>query len=410
MLRILVLLIASSSLAQDSLKLHYTSQVELSQEQLELLSNDNINNSSALDDYTLALSYYYKAIVEGNKKRFVSEFAHYDNALKFLLKSDTTDNYLLSSIYKNQGWIAKKHLGYELAIEKYKLALDPAINYDKVLSSMTPEQLEKQIGKEYYYDRSRELGIRFNLGLALKYIDIGKALEEFDYLLNESRRLEYSSYIASSYRQLGNISREVERFEEAEMYYKEILDLNCKLSYKAWAYHELSKIYFEKEDYKAQEDMLNKALSLNQESNRFTSMVNLGESLMKQGRRDEALTVLLDAEKFYDDQASDSENFLIFKLIKELDHQPLKYSDRWGTEWMEFAREQEKLKQEAKRLSFLNSVANLERQKELQKSRQFWTMWISILVGAVLLTWLGIVLYRRYQKKTAKGRYEEIFE
>ncbi|MCP4458594.1 MAG: tetratricopeptide repeat protein [Cytophagales bacterium] len=254
---------------------YYDGKLKLNDNEVDSLVDQIIEERHS--DYLLALAFYQKGVLQSKKGKDIGAINNYDSALVHLHQADTTDNYLLSALWRNQGAILHNYKLYKEAVMLYEKALEPS----------------------YEYSTKRGISTNYNIGLAMIQYDPEKALRLFFKLQDQAKG--DSKRQARIYNQLGLFQKHIKQYDKAVIYFKKGLKLGVSGRTKADLLQNISDVYYHLEDYLNQERFLLQTLQI-PESNRFIALMDLGECYLLQGRHQEARTILLEAEEIYDEQ------------------------------------------------------------------------------------------------------------
>ncbi|MEM9341290.1 MAG: hypothetical protein AAGA66_21350 [Bacteroidota bacterium] len=278
-------------------------KITLSSDQQKQYALENIASSS--DGYLKAISHFMIGYFNINDGEYSTALMNYLQAEQNLSESGMVDNKLLGHIYREKAFVFMRYKLYEKAFSHYDSALSHYSQY--------PDDFAK--------DRLTTI---YNQGLALSYFNYEEALERFQKLQEESQLHEDTGYELKALAQMGQVYVSMTDHEKAEVKLNEAIGIleNPELEdprLESHLYQSLSRVYFYAGNYAKQETYLRKSIALTDSENKtFTLTVDLGESLMEQGKKQEALTLLTDLEKEYEKQPLHPDNFRIYELLGQV--------------------------------------------------------------------------------------------
>lgn len=342
----------------------YNGDLKLNERQVDSLVTQTLYETDS--EYLLALAFYQKGVLQRKIGEDVDAFKNYEQALAYLQSVDTTDNYLLSALWRNQGAILHNYKLHEEAVKLYEKALSPA----------------------YKYNINRGISTEYNIGLAMIQYDPKNALSLF--LNLKSKVKEDFRRQARIYNQLGLFQKRTEQYDEAIAYYTKGLELGVSGRVKADLLQNISEAYYQKKEYLNQERFLLQTLQI-PEANRFIALMDLGESYLLQDRKEEAKRILLEAEVIYDEQPLRREHIKLFQWLKMGSDDPLIYAERQIEEQARYMDDRvDELKEILKTLVIKNMLVAVEADKRRKEDTSFYRI-LAILSGlaaiVALMTW-----------------------
>ncbi len=363
-LRVGLLLFFFNSFSQyHPLIKYYNGELKLTEKQVDSLVIKTLNESDSR--YLLALAYYQKGVLLWGSGEDIEEFKSYASAFAYLQKSDTTDNYLMSAILGNQGTILHNYKLYEEAVELYRKALDPS----------------------YEFSFNQGVNTEYNIALAMMQYDPKNALALFADLKKKISEDFYRQ--AMILNQIGIFHEGLEEYNEAISNFESGLELGVTGRIKASLIQNISDTYYLKKDYINQEKYLRQVLEI-PEGNHFLALVDLGECYILQGRKAEALRVLLKAEVMYDEQSLRPDHIKVFQWLRMISNDPVKYADRQVEELTKYIDRMDKLKDMMKTLAMKNVLVAEESEQRRKKDTSILrkiTILLSIIAIAIFLIW-----------------------
>lgn len=137
-----------SIFANESLLIsYYKGKVNLSETEISTLIDQTLNHKTS--HYLVSYATFLKAIRLRKSGKDYEAYETYEEAMKFLKKSDTVDHYLNFSINRNQGVILREHGLYLRAFEKHEKALPSA----------------------YQFSLKSAMSVRYNMGWCLSIVE-----------------------------------------------------------------------------------------------------------------------------------------------------------------------------------------------------------------------------------------------
>ncbi len=347
----------------NSLIKYYDGDLKLTEKQVDSLVTLILKESDS--EYLRALAHYQRGVLQGKKGEDIEEFGSYALALELLKKTDTTDNYLLSAIWRNQGVILHNYKLYKEAVSLYKKALEPSYEFSLV----------------------RGISTEFNLGYSLIYYDPKKALSLFMELKDKAK--DDINRQARILNQIGLFYKRTEQYDVAIATYTSGLELGVSGRIKANLLQNISDAFYHKQDYSNHEQYLLQVLEV-PKGNRFVALMDLGECYILQGRDEEALDVLLRAEGMYNDQSLNPQNIKVFKWLRMVSDNPMKYADRQVEELTRYIERADKLKDMMKTLAMKNVLVAAETEQQSKKQISYFrisAILSSAAAVAIFLVW-----------------------
>lgn len=364
--------------SQDLVK-YYNGKLKLSEEQILHLSDSLIH--SKIDDYLTALAYYQKGVYTRKSNENIEAYEHYDQALFFLNKADTSDHFLKSAILRNQGVILKQYGLTPFAIEKYQAALEPA----------------------FKYSTKQGLSVKYNLGRAMMYENPEGALEIFMEELEIAKKEGLQDRMAKVYYEIGQIFLYSNEYAKSIEYFEKAVNTAESDEVKFRAIHNLSQPYDRMEQFSKQKEILLRALEIQKDGHlRFISLMDLGECLLELDKKDSAMTVLLEAENFYLSQPLEEKYIKVFKWLEEVSDSKGRY------DYLKVQIEQQLKIRDTKEnlLKYLNKqmekesqIASFSLQKKLEVYQKLTLLGIMSTI-TILLTWR--IWWYRLRKRLGK--------
>lgn len=395
MLKYLLLIIPSLSFGQSKLEKYYSGDMDLTKEQIIILSNDNVRNGTP---YQKSLGHYQLAVIARGENKNLTAWKHYDEALILLSEADTTDYILESSILRNQGAIAKNYKLHEVRAQKYIQAIDASIECDR-----------RSDGNYINYN-TRGASTLYNLGRAYKDSEeLDQAIQTFVQLADKVD--VRSKYRARAFRESAMIFKKMEMYDTANYYFELAADVQVSSKdaskIKMWVYHDWASLYREQGMYQQEEKYLTKALSLKPT---FRTKLDLGECLYLQGRKEEALAILIETEKDYKNQRVDDENIRIYDLLLELSDDKQVYAILRGDEYKNYAMTQNQVKEQTTSVAFMNAINELKRNRLMNER-------IAMLKDVLMYTGLSLAMfgiiylvYITYKKRSYEAQFKSNFK
>ncbi|MEM6524691.1 MAG: tetratricopeptide repeat protein [Bacteroidota bacterium] len=281
---------------------YWNRKVELSQAERKELALQAIETSD--DHYLKAISNYIAGNFTKRDGDYNAATMHYLKAAHELKKSGMVDHKLLGHIYRVKGSIAVKYKLYNRAINLF----DSAFTY----YSRYPEDFVDE-----------RLATLYNKGLALLHQDNDMALKHFEMLYRKSEVHDKLNLQLRSLRHIGEAHTFNGQYEEALISLQKGLALFEELEkdndpLKIQLLQAISKVHYYENDFEKQQDYLKKAIGLGSPYKAFLLQLDLGESLLKQGQKQEAHALLTDLEKDYDNQVLHPDNIRIYELMAEV--------------------------------------------------------------------------------------------
>ncbi|MEQ9405687.1 MAG: hypothetical protein RIM99_19005 [Cyclobacteriaceae bacterium] len=368
-LGLLLFLFNGFSQLQHPLIRYYDGGLKLTEEQLDSLVTETLREPQT--DYLLALAHYQLGVIEGNREKDVSAFKKYQSALEYLKKLDTTDVYLHSALWRNQGVILYNYKLYEEAVQLYKKALESS----------------------YKYSTARGVSTEYNIAMAMMWYDPHSAVNLFTNL--KEKVPKDSVRQARIYNQLGLLNKRDDQFDIAIYNFRKGLELDVRGIAKANLLQNISDTYYHQHDYSNQEHYLKQVLET-PEANRFIALMDLGECYLLQGRKFEAQRVLKEAETMYTEQQLKGEHVKLFQWLKIVSDDPIKYANKQVEEQFRLIGKLEQSKEILRIVTTSKLKAAFDGIKKSEE-KVFLYRALAILCGfiavSILLTW-KIWLYR----------------
>ena len=361
---------------------YYLGEIHLSEDEIQELIIETLDQLP--DDYAVSCAYYLRANRFQKKNKRFEAYEAYDLAYMYLNRSSNDDSYLGAAILSNQGTILKRGGLVGEAVKKYETALPLA----------------------YDYSISYGLRIQFNLGWTLELVDQERALEIFLEILNKAEKEQLLDRQAKTLNEVGNMLVISGAFEEAIEYFEKALSLGASIQVDARTFHNFSEVYGHLNRFEEQEKMLRQSLELRKGKRRFTSLRDLGKCYLDQGRMDEALEVLMEAQSFYQSQPLTIENIKMYEWLAQAQPE----SDYWKTyasELERFVMEKQKLEDLLRKEAMQNLLTRLETEREREEMLFLYRKW-----GVIILSLIGfsIILWYLRGLKIKRAVESEINE
>ncbi len=115
---------------------------------------------------------------------------------------------------------------------------------------------------------------------------------------------------------LGLLYKHAGQYDLAVDHLTRALEYSADKSVIARAYHNLAGTYYYMGEFEEQEKNLRKSLALRQGDDRFLSLLDLGECLIRQERLSEARSVLKEALTYYESQPNNLDRIKLYKWLK----------------------------------------------------------------------------------------------
>ncbi|MEO9483005.1 MAG: tetratricopeptide repeat protein [Ekhidna sp.] len=353
--------------ATEKLGQYYTGKIDLSEE--EILGEIDQTIHQYTSHHLVAYAYYLKAVRLRRAHKNFRAYEYYDKAIAILFKSDTTDHFLHHAILTNQGVILKHHGLASFAINKYREALAPA----------------------FKYSIKQGLSVKYNLGRAMMYEDPEEALKIFMEELEIAKKEGLPDRMAKAYYEIGQLFLHAEQFEESIEYFEKAVNTAESDKVKFRAIHNLSRPYDHTEQFLKQKEILIRALRLQKEGAiRFTSLMDLGECLLELGQKDSAITVLTEAEAYYNSQPLNDDNVKLYKWLALASGRNFDHAWKRGDELQKIVETKEKLEVLLKRQAMLQLINRLELEKTSDKiigAYQILAIVGGVVALIILFTW-----------------------
>ncbi|MEP1034009.1 hypothetical protein [Ekhidna sp.] len=368
-----------SAQGTDKLKHYYSGKINLDEE--EILKEIDQTISLHTSDHLVAYAYYLKAIRENQEDLSFQAYETYDLSFKYLQESDSLDSYLYFAILLNQGVLLKNYGLVQFAVEKHEQALSHA----------------------YAYSESRGIKLKYNLGWVLEKLDRERSLEVFMEVIEEAEKAGLMERVAKCYLEISkmfNYSSEhvgaIEQMEKALQYAQSDYTL-------ARIYHNLSHTHYLMRQYDEQKKWLKESLTKRHGTDRFISLMDLGESYMISNNRKLAVESLREAILYYEDQSLHPDNIKLFKWLSMAYPDSISYIKKQVDELEKYIVIQEKLEARLKQQAMFQLYLRLEEQKKHEKKVSLYQA-IALTGGLaaliILLTWR--IWWYRLRKRLGK--------
>lgn len=355
-----------SSFGTDKLKQYYLGKIDLNEEEVLHEISQTISKKSS--DHMVAYAYYLQAIRQNRKDLGFNAYETYEKALEYLNDSDTIDQYLFSAIIRNQGVLLKNYGLIQFAVEKHEDALPHA----------------------YEYSKSRGIELKYNLAWVLEKLDRERALALFMEVIEEAKEAGLNERVAKCYLELSKMynysSEHNGALEQMELAMEYAIDdyMNGRI------YHNLAHTNYLMQQYEEQKSWLKKSLEIRQGSDRFISLMDLGESYLISNDVALAKSVLNEAVDYYPSQNLHPENIKIFKWLSQVYPDSSSFMKKQIEELEKYIAIQAKLEAKLKQQAMFQLYLRLEEQKRHEE--KVFVYQIMAVVGAVvafgiLLTW-----------------------
>lgn len=353
-----------SSHATDKLKEYYTGKINLSEQEILTEINQTIEGNSS--NHMLAYAYYLKAIRQNEQDLGFEAYQSYDISYKYLVESDTIDSYLYFATLLNQGVLLKNYGLIQFAAEKHEEAIPHA----------------------YAYDKSRGIKLKYNLAWVLEKLDRERALALFMEVIEEAKEAGLNERVAKCYLELSKMynysSEHNGALEQMELAMEYAID---DYMYGR-IYHNLAHTNYLMQQYEEQKSWLKKSLEIRQGSDRFISLMDLGESYLISNDVALAKSVLNEAVDYYPSQNLHPENIKIFKWLSQVYPDSSSFMKKQVEELEKYIAIQAKLEAKLKQQAMFQLYLRLEEQKRHEE--KVFVYQIMAVVGAVVA--LGILL------------------
>ncbi len=332
----------------------------------------------------------------------------YFDALMWISKADTTDDYNTGVITRNIANIQIDHFNYEEALKYY----DSALFYFNRHVLENPKVAKQD--RDYLQLYTTEY---FKVEALRGVKDIESAQKTLVRLLNDKQTPNRTA-INSIY-QIGKIFNDLNEPDSAKKYFQQgIADVRADSLRKAQGYHNLAMVNFQQGDYEQAISLYTKAVAIKNKLKRkeslFISLLDLGESHLMNGnlklarsRFGQAINTLTTASI-----NANPEYYIIYHFMSLASGEDMEANWEYQRKFVDcsqgFLRMQQKIKDEARKRAFNLSLdqyrANIQHQEEVNGLDRKYSIWIVIiLVLATAASIIGaktlIVLWRKKREK-----------
>jgi len=381
------LVIFNYQISANRLVRYYYGEITLSHDQVYALSDSIINQKNS-SNYLLALAYYQKGVIEMQKSNYFIAYEFHDFARSCLNKAEIDDEYLRSVLLADQGVILKRSGMPEYAATKLSEAVESA----------------------YKFSNEWGIGTKFNLAWTLEKVNPEKSLNLFFEILEEAKKAELNDRLSKVYMEIGLMFIRSEEYEEASVFFNKALSYTQNISQRGSIYQNYSHLYGEMGDLVKQEEWLRKSLALGDHKNRFLSLMDLGECLIKQGKMDEVSIYLREAESKYDDQPLHIDHLKVFDWLIEVtkeDKNKLHYSQTKGIEYQKIIDIQMKLSALMKKQAMKQLYLRLESQKKSNDTiGRLERLAISVVVLGITIFLIWRIWWNRLRRRLSRKLQE----
>ena len=351
-------------LATDRLSRYYNEEIDLSEEEILIEIGLTIKNHTS--DHLVTYAQYLLARRKDLKGDAFEAFQLYNEALATSTKID--DPFLISSILRNQGKILKEF----------------------GLSNFAGEKLEDAGSIAYNVSKEYALGVKYDLGWVLENKDRERALKTFLEVIEEAKAVKLHDRVAKCFLEISKMFNNSLEHEPAlalidsANQYVESDWLQARIS------HNLAHTKYLMEDFESQRMWLSLSLYYREGNERYISLMDLAESFLIGGTKEQASTLLLEAMTYYEDQRLHPDNIKIFKWLHQIYPDSTEVMQRHIVELNKYIEIQEKLEVLLKQQAMLQLFLRLEEQKKSQEVVSFWhflTLVAACAAILILFTW-----------------------
>ena len=257
-------------------------------------------------NFLLSLAYYQKGVLASVVDDSFQKYEYYDKALDYLKDSKEPDDYLFSVILKNQGVLLKDYGLTQFAIQKYEEAIPYASKF----------------GVPW------ELHVKYNLACAYEKQDREQALRLFFEIIDKAKNERQRDRVAKCFLEISKMFNHSLEHDEALALMDSALVYAKSDWLKARIYHNRAHTKYLMQDYESQKNWLFMSLYLREGSERFISLMDLGESWLIDGVPEEATPLLIEAMGYYEDQRLHPDNIKIFRWMHQIYPDSVEITDR----------------------------------------------------------------------------------
>lgn len=382
MLKAFFVIIFFSTSQPGNILNYYNGNLKLDQNEARELVEAELRYPS--DNYTESVSWYLSGFLHRKAGNDLKAFIDYDKCLKRLASLDTTDYFLEISVRKNAGAILFDMGEFEKAIFYYEKALPYANKYSKnevssLLYNIANAHKELKNGTEVikYYYKSLEIAI-----------DKGNIRK-----------------ITQVYNQLGRTFLDANSIDTAIYYFNKTIDQepylkDDQLKYVGMAYHNLGFLYSQLDQFDISQKNYEKALRYKKGSDRYITLMDLGEILLKRSKLDSAEMILLEAADLYSSvPAKTKEYHATFKHLASLQLQRENFKGyvKYQTLYTE------KLEKHLEKAESIAKISNNHFKKEVLKTHKLTqeskkardNFWVVVIVSSVGIFLVGIITFSK---------------
>ena len=235
-----------------------------------------------------------------------------DSALLYLQKAEKEIEHSFNRIQQQKGWLNRLIKGRwnrekERNLTRFHakmLRVKGNICLQKNKYSEASDLLNQSLLESSEINDIRECNLSL-LDIGLLYYNQGnysKAIENYQFVLNISRKSGYKDCIYSAYGSIGYIELKRKNYDSSVVYYTRALGIANELddkSLQATTLNSIGNVYFNNGNYSKAVDCYRQAIAISREGNdahaETISLSNIGNIYSRQGRFAEAIEVYLRA-------------------------------------------------------------------------------------------------------------------
>ena len=409
---ILAITVLSFDNTASDLQRHFNAEITLTTEQLKQTTDSVIHYSD--DDTQLSHAYFQRARLYFDSAQNLNAIQNFFKAITHLSVSKKQNPKLSWAIWNDMGLATFKVGYFKESAKHYDQAITSAKLADRLdLLLMTLEYKGRAVSRQDWqgalklYQQALNSVEKSGEERIKRLVGKGRNLA-----ISERQQIQQNQAIRSRiHNRIGLLFKDARALKEAEEYFRLSLSFAVADREKARALHNLAQVFYYKEDFIKEEEYLLEATAFRKGSKKYLTLVDLGECLIKQGRNEEAIIYLLEAEQMVDMQ-SVSLRGKVYEWLVIAAKDPIPYYGKLAQrkdEAIEALTEIKTIQQQAQAKLLLSQLHNTRQLKEENQRKEDWAYKAFGLIGLFLIiAMIRMIVMSNRGKRTRKRNLEAV--